>query len=65
MTAAGRLRLLTIMFVVFAGCRAATAASEPEPLKLPDTALVPLNWSQLDGWNSDDHAAAFAVFLAS
>jgi peptidoglycan lytic transglycosylase A len=65
MTAAGRLRLLTIVFVLFAGCGAAMAASQPEPLKLSDSALEPLNWAQLDGWRSDDHAAAFAVFLAS
>ncbi len=65
MTAAGRLRLLTIMFVLAAGCGAAMAASNPEPLKLSDSALEPLNWGQLDGWTSDDHAAAFAVFLAS
>jgi membrane-bound lytic murein transglycosylase A len=65
MTAAGRLRLLTIVFVLFAGCGAAMAASQPEPLKLSDSALEPLNWGQLDGWRSDDHAAAFAVFLAS
>jgi membrane-bound lytic murein transglycosylase A len=64
MTAAGRLRLLTILFV-FAGCGAAMAASDPEPLKLPDSALEPLAWGQLDGWSSDDQAAAFSVFLAS
>ena len=65
MTAAGRLRLLTIVFVLVAGCGAAMPASDPEPLKLPDAALEPLNWGALDGWNADDHAAAFAVFLAS
>src|SRR5229473_429772 len=65
MTAAGRLRLLTIVFVLVAGCGAAMPASDLEPLKLPDAALEPLNWGSLDGWNADDHAAAFAVFLAS
>jgi membrane-bound lytic murein transglycosylase A len=65
MTAPGRLRLLTIVFVLVAGCGAAMAASNPDPLQLPDSALEPLGWGALDGWSSDDHAAAFAVFLAS
>jgi len=65
MTAAGRLRLLSVMFVLAAGCSAAVAASNPDPLKLPDSVLEPLGWSKLDGWSSDDHSAAFSVFLAS
>src|ERR1700693_3814935 len=65
MTAPGRLRLLTIVFVLVAGCGAAMAASDPEPLKVPESALEPLGWGQLDGWNADDQAAAFSVFLAS
>jgi membrane-bound lytic murein transglycosylase A len=37
----------------------------PEPLKLPNSALEPVDWSALDRWAADDHAAAFATFLAS
>jgi membrane-bound lytic murein transglycosylase A len=37
----------------------------PEPLKLPDSALEPIDWNALGGWAADDHAAAFATFLAS
>ena len=37
----------------------------PEPLKLPNSALEPIDWNALDGWAADDHAAAFATFLAS
>ena len=40
-------------------------ASAPAPLTLPDTRLEPIDWSALDGWATDDHAAAFATFLAS
>ena len=36
----------------------------PEPLKFPDTALEPIDWNALDGWATDDHAAAFATFLS-
>jgi membrane-bound lytic murein transglycosylase A len=37
----------------------------PEPLRIPDAALEPTNWGELDGWNGDDHASAFAAFQAS
>src|SRR5437660_1798452 len=56
MTAAGRLRL-TLWFILI-GCSAAMAAGNLDPLRLPDSALEPLSWSELDGWSSDDHAAA-------
>ena len=39
--------------------------SQPKFLKLSDSALEPLDWKALDGWQADDHAAAFATFLAS
>jgi membrane-bound lytic murein transglycosylase A len=35
------------------------------PMRLPDARLEPISWSDIDGWASDDHAAAFATFLAS
>jgi len=38
---------------------------QPKPLRLPDSALEPIDWNALDGWQADDHAAAFATFLAS
>jgi membrane-bound lytic murein transglycosylase A len=38
---------------------------QPKPLRLPDSALEPINWNALDGWQADDHAAAFATFLTS
>ncbi len=41
------------------------AAYGEEPLTFPDTQYEPVEWSDLDGWNGDDHAAAFATFLAS
>src|SRR5437868_8422076 len=67
MTAVGRLRVLTtlLLYVLLAGGGAALAASHPDSLKLPDSALEPMSWAQLDGWSYDDHAAAFSVFVAS
>src|SRR6266853_339942 len=38
---------------------------EAEPLKIPDAALEPAGWDELDGWAGDDHASAFATFQAS
>jgi membrane-bound lytic murein transglycosylase A len=38
---------------------------QPEPLRLPDSALEPIDWTALDGWQADDHASAFVTFLAS
>ncbi len=41
------------------------STSRPEPLRLPDSALEPIDWNALDGWTADDHATAFVTFLAS
>ena len=41
------------------------SAAQPEPLRFPDTTLEPIEWHSLKGWSADDHAAAFATFLAS
>jgi membrane-bound lytic murein transglycosylase A len=41
------------------------AAAESNPLRLPDTALEPITFADLDGWAADDHAKAFAAFRAS
>jgi len=36
-----------------------------DPLNIPDSQLEPIQWSELGGWASDDHGAAFAAFQAS
>src|SRR5215471_18079048 len=36
-----------------------------DPLQIPDSQLEPIQWSELNGWTSDDHGAAFAAFQAS
>ena len=41
------------------------AASDGEPFKLPNTQLETITWSEINGWENDDHAAAFATFLNS
>ena len=37
----------------------------PGPLKIPNAALEPARWSELDGWSGDDHASAYATLSAS
>jgi membrane-bound lytic murein transglycosylase A len=41
------------------------ALPPPEPLRLADTQLEPITWSEVGGWAGEDHRAAFATFLAS
>ena len=36
-----------------------------DPLQIPDSQLEPIQWSELAGWATDDHGAAFAAFQAS
>jgi membrane-bound lytic murein transglycosylase A len=36
-----------------------------DPLKIPDTQLEPISWSDVDGWTADNHEAALATFRAS
>jgi membrane-bound lytic murein transglycosylase A len=37
----------------------------PGPMRWADTRFEPVAWNEIDGWAADDHAAAFATFLAS
>ena len=45
--------------------QAAALAQGSGPLVFPDTQYEPVEWGELEGWTSDDHAAAFAAFLGS
>jgi membrane-bound lytic murein transglycosylase A len=57
------LRVIAAFAVLFALPGAVSA--QGGPLLFPDTQYEPVEWSDLDGWSSDDHAAAFAAFLGS
>jgi membrane-bound lytic murein transglycosylase A len=48
-----------------ATCSAASASSAEEPLKLAGSQLEPVKWTELAGWSTDDHLAAFAAYQAS
>jgi membrane-bound lytic murein transglycosylase A len=46
-------------------CITAGGASAEEPLKLANTQLEPVAWTEVAGWTADDHLAAFAAYQAS
>jgi len=52
-------------FALLAALPNAVLAQSSGPLIFPDTQYEPVEWSELEGWSSDDHAAAFAAFLGS
>jgi membrane-bound lytic murein transglycosylase A len=60
-----RLAPIAALVIGLVAALAGTAAAEPGSLKFPEASLQPADWSQLDGWTGDDHAAAYATFLAS
>ena len=41
------------------------SARAGDPIKFPGVQYEPVEWTGLDGWTNDDHAAAFSTFLAS
>jgi membrane-bound lytic murein transglycosylase A len=59
MAAKLRLQLLTSFLLLLLPPAAAA------PLKIPNTELEPAQFSKLDRWAADDHAAAFATFRKS
>ena len=66
------LRLLALLVGVVAAPmpgfgqeRSQERSPEREPIIFADTQYEPVDWSDLDGWDGDDHAAAFAAFLNS
>ncbi len=56
---------LIVLALALATVPAAAWGGEREPIKFPDAQYEPVEWADLEGWASDDHAAAFAAFLAS
>jgi membrane-bound lytic murein transglycosylase A len=46
-------------------CFTSGAESAEEPLKLADSQLEPVHWTELASWRTDDHLAAFAAYRTS
>jgi membrane-bound lytic murein transglycosylase A len=60
-----RLPILCVAIALLFALAGAALAQSGGPLVFPDTQYEPVEWGELDGWSSDDHAAAFAAFLGS
>ena len=63
-----RALLARLVFAVFFGaiaCLAPGTAAAEDPLKLADSQLEPVKWSDLEGWTADDHLSAFAAYQTS
>src|SRR5579863_3370256 len=65
LTAPCRSLRLLISVLCILGIPLTAHGQERAPIVFPNTQYEPVDWSELDGWNSDDHAAAFAAFLTS
>ena len=66
--ALARVAWLSVLIASIAGgmlCGRPAIAANEEPVKLADTQLEPLDWSAVEGWESDDHLAAFAAYKTS
>src|SRR5688572_2417241 len=61
---AGMIAATTAALLGFAA--PASAKDEKRPVvKIGNSQLEPADWSKLEGWAEDDHAAAFAAFMTS
>lgn len=60
-----RWRILAAICVAIGLAGSSAWCGEAGPLKFPDAQYEPVLWSDIDGWANDDHATAFAAFLAS
>jgi membrane-bound lytic murein transglycosylase A len=56
---------LALALILTAALQRPAVADGAGPLILPDTQYEPVDWTTLEGWTTDDHAAAFAAFLGS
>ena len=65
MPARRRVLVLVAACVGLLAMPTAGRSGEQGPIKFPDTQYEPVDWADLDGWASDDHATAFAAFLES
>jgi len=54
-----------IAVAIIAGSASPAFAQQTGPIEIPNAWFEPVAWKELDGWQSDDHVAAFAAFVAS
>ncbi len=56
---------LFVLFIGMLGFALTAHAQERSPIVFPNTQYEPVDWADLEGWDTDDHAIAFAAFLTS
>jgi len=59
------LRVVAALLACLCGTVGVAFGQSGGPIQFPDTQYEPVDWSDMGGWANDDHAAAFAAFLAS
>ena len=64
-SAPGRGLRLFVLFIGMLGFALTAHAQERSPIVFPNTQYEPVDWADLEGWDTDDHAIAFAAFLTS
>jgi membrane-bound lytic murein transglycosylase A len=64
-SAPGRGLGLFVLFIGMLGFALTAHAQERSPIVFPNTQYEPVDWADLEGWDTDDHAIAFAAFLTS
>ena len=52
---------LVVLLIGTLGMALTAHAQERAPIVFPNTQYEPVDWTDLEGWDSDDHAAAFAT----
>ena len=57
--------LRSLAKIGFGFCLVAAASAQADAMSLRNAKLETLSFSALDGWQEDDHAAAFTTFLKS
>ena len=65
MAACRRASCVVVLALLFVAAIGLVPSTEASPIKFPDSQYEPVEWSDLNGWATDDHAAAFSTFLAS
>ena len=56
---------LVVLLIGMLGVACTADAQDRAPIEFPNTQYEPVGWSDLQGWETDDHVAAFAAFLTS
>jgi membrane-bound lytic murein transglycosylase A len=64
-SAPGRGLRLFVLFIGMVGFALTANAQDRSPIVFPNTQYEPVDWADLEGWDTDDHAIAFAAFLTS